>query len=139
MNYDVMIPMYLSIFLFHQSNAFNQVGTVTGHDYFCDTPGVGIYLLWFVHTFLWMIWLEHFLVFHFLSLMSLKCLLCFNFFIFFYFCVFSICKCSQAWHGQWNGLRKFWRKILIRVQKNHDSFGKMVWRVPCLVLLCQHR
>ena len=53
-----------------------------------------------------------------------------SFFLVFYFCVFSICKCSQAWHGQWNGLREFWRKILIRVQKNHDSFGKMVWRIP---------
>ena len=42
-----------------------QVGTVTQHDSYCDTPGVGIYLLWFVHTFLWMIWLEHFLIFSF--------------------------------------------------------------------------
>ena len=41
MNYD----MYLSIFLFHQNNAFNQVGTVTQHDDYCDDPGVGKYLL----------------------------------------------------------------------------------------------
>ena len=63
------------------------------------------------------------------SHLCLKKKFCFDFAHFFYFCVFSIYKCSQVWRGQWIGLRKFWRKILIPVQKKHDSFWKMVWRI----------
>ena len=121
MNYD----MCLSIFCFIKTMLLIRWGQLH------STMTIVMILGWentyfelFIHFCEW----SDFLFFHFLSLVfEKKILLWFCSFV--YFCVFSIYKCSQVWRGQWIGLRKFWRKILIPIQKKHDSFWIMVWRI----------